>query len=1036
MKSWLKYTLRTAAILLTATLLTTSCLQSDFDEPLLAGDTVKVSFNVGVDNDMVTRVGEGESIDKLLVAIYKQDGTFVRAEIDDATVTDGKISGNLSFELLRNQNYKAVFFAYNSTGYDVSSDFQTITANYGVSNPEQLDAFRGAIDFTATANTSLSTTLYRAVALFVVGAKNENFESGEVKLSLPGAPTAIKTLTGATSATSNISLTFTPNGSKVDGNDAYTLLAMTYVLPGTIQPTITTVDGDKQVANAITFAANKRYNLLGDSLFVNSSWGGEIQITSLPAENVDSNGWIHIKTAEELAYLIKNGDNATVAAGANISSTRANGVKKYHICPGTDLVDMGDWTDKPTDAVSFTNTIIDAGKWADDTPTVDKTCTRGCYTIKGLALVNGIFGNANGVTVQNLNIEGATIGSNTAESVGIIANTATGSLTLTNITVSGTVTGANKVGGLVGYIDSATGTTATLTDCSSSATVNATAKAGALVGWFDGYDESETLNFIDCSTTSESTFTTPFCGDEQACFNTNDLALSTYEQHLLGGEEYCRGTINYGYVDGDGNLTSERFFYRWDGVRKVTPLTENSSTSIYSPYDLADCQGKTITSMTFHNDVDMGGTDEELEWDGNTIRTTVGVDFARRFTPIQSVKDLTGNNCTIHNLRVQMTHDGSGAGLIQNISGGTVKDLTINKAYIFNDNNWSLGIPSYPKTGPVKDNGEGNAYAGTLTPIASGTTTISNIHVTNGKVFGICKMGGLIGKATNSNDMNVVGCSVEGCILQNYRANVPNYYDIVQSISMLWVTCLGTWYTQGECGGLIGFVQCSKASIDNCKVTNTNINCYGQENKYVYANVHTDLDNSNHFKTQEQKTFFGQTYWADLTNTARAETLIAGRHVNQFIGDVVSQNASEGGTAYTTNITNYEVSGNKYFDKPAENTNNEYNHNCPSFGVTCEVVGCAYYVGVDINIQSGESLGHVKFYAGTLKFQKKNSSNTYTITETASNGDKADWIGGDFINLKTFLSSPKRIYHTELSPIIPDANDGGYSKTDPRSGNN
>lgn len=275
MKSWLKYTLRTAAILLTATLLTTSCLQSDFDEPLLAGDTVKVSFNVGVDNDMVTRVvGDGTKIDSLLVAIYRADSTFVSAEIDKAEVKNGKISGKLDFELLRNQNYKAVFFAYNSTGYTVSSDSQTITANYGVgvSNPELLDAFRGAIDFTATANTSLSTTLTRAVALFVVGAKN--FKSGEVTLSLPQAPTTFSTLTGKTTTEkSDISLTFTPNGSKVDDNDAYTLLAMTYVLPGTIQPTITTVDGAK-TPSAITFAANKRYNLLGDSLFVNSSWGG------------------------------------------------------------------------------------------------------------------------------------------------------------------------------------------------------------------------------------------------------------------------------------------------------------------------------------------------------------------------------------------------------------------------------------------------------------------------------------------------------------------------------------------------------------------------------------------------------------------------------------------------------------------------------------------------------------------------------------------------------------------------------------------
>ena len=1027
MKSWLKYTLRTAAILLTATLLTTSCLQSDFDEPLLAGDTVKVSFNVGVDNDMVTRVGEGENINSLLVAIYKENNDFVSAEIDNATVTDGKISGNLDFELLRNQNYKAVFFAYNSTGYTVNSDFQTITANYSVSNPELLDAFRGAIDFTATANTSLSTTLTRAVALFVVGAKNENFESGEVTLSLPGAPTAFSTLTGATSDTNNISLTFTPNGSKVDGNNAYTLLAMTYVLPGTIQPTITTVDGDKQVANAITFTANKRYNLLGDSLFVNFSWGGEIEITSLPAENVDSDGWIHIKTAEELAYLIKNGDNATVAAGANISSTRADEVKKYHICPGADL-DMSMWKneDKPTTAVSFKNTIIDVGKWDEDTPTVNQTCEDGCYTIKGLTLANGIFGNAIGVTVQNLNIEGATIGSNAAEGVGIIANTATGSLTLTNITVSGTVTGASKVGGLVGYIDSETGTTATLTDCSSSATVNATAKAGALVGWFNGYDESETLNFIDCSTTSESTFTTPFCSDEQACFNTNDLALSTYEQHLLGGEEYCRGTINYGYVDGDGNLTSERFFYRWDGVRKVTPLTENSSTSIYSPYDLAYLQGNeytsTVSSMTFHNDVDMGGTDEELEWDGNTIRTTVGVDFARRFTPIRSVKNLTGNNCTIHNLRVQMTHDGSGAGLIQNISGGTVKDLTINKAYIFNDNNWSLGIPSYPKLeSECKDRGEGNAYAGTLTPIASGTTTISNIHVTNGKVFGICKMGGLIGKATDSNDMNIVGCSVEGCTIQNYRANVPNYYPIVSSISSYYITCLGAWYTQGECGGLIGFIQCKNAHITDCSVINTNIDCYEQENKGVTANIveSSRFDSSNNFKTGVKRKGY-------------AHTLIAGRHVNQFIGDIVSQNGTGGGSDYTVTITNHTVSGNKYFNINAEITDNKYNHYYESAKIYCDIVGCAYYVGVDINFLGFIQLGHVRYYAGTLNFSKDGES--YSMTESSKNGDKKDWIGGDFYDYEISLFSHKgtTTFHSAPNSVIPTE---GYSKTDPRSGN-
>lgn len=954
MKSWLKYTLRTAAILLTATLLTTSCLQSDFDEPLLAGDTVKVSFNVGVDNDMVTRVGEGGSINKLLVAIYKQDGTFVRAEkIDNATVTDGKISGNLDFELLRNQNYKAVFFAYNSTGYDVSSDSQTITANYGVSNPELLDAFRGAIDFTATANTSLSTTLTRAVALFVVGAKNENFESGEVTLSLPQAPTAINTLTGATSATSNISLTFTPDGSKVDGNGNYTLLAMTYVLPGTIQPTITTVDGDKQVANAITFAANKRYNLLGDSLFVNSSWGGEIQITSLPAENVDSNGWIHIKTAEELAYLIKYGDDATVAAGANISSTRVDGVKKYHICPGADL-DMGTWKneDKPTTAVSFTNTIIDAGKWDGDAPTVDQTCEDGCYTIKGLTLANGIFGNANDVTVQNLNIEGATIGSNTAESVGIIANTTTGSLTLTNITVSGKVTGANKVGGLVGYIDSATGTTATLTDCSSSATVNATAKAGALVGWFDGYDESETLNFIDCSTTSESTFTTPFCRDEQACFNTNDLELTDNEQHLLGGEEYCRGTINYGSVDGDGNLTSERFFYRWDGVRKVTPLTENSSTSIYSPYDLADCQGKSITSMTFYNDVDMGGTEADFNKTGTSIRDDMSFKFTNEFKSLNSVSTLDGKNCTIYNLRIDRRNTGSGAFILN--GGGTHKNLTFDGAYIV-----------VTHVTPITN---ANAYAGTLSAMNYSTYTIENVDCKNGKIFAICKMGGLIGgfAKENSAKLTCKNCDIDNYYLENYVVDYDDTFNVGQTTTIAGMQVSGTatqtFITSGEVGGLIGFIK-GNAEITHCSVKNSVINCYGQP----------DLETKLRAVVGTSGTLDGYGYY-----------LVAGRHVNQFIGDLYPI-----GISTVISLQDNTISNNSY---GANNSVNQHNNHFYEFSrkkknegsrlkpknyayytikKETPYAGCVYYVGIQMEMGGttytfADELGTVKIDDLTL----------------------------------------------------------------------
>ncbi len=911
MKSWLKYRLRTAAILLTATLLTTSCLQSDFDEPMLAGDTVKVSFNVGVDNDMVTRVGEGGSINSLLVAIYKQDGTFVSAEIDNATVTDGKISGNLDFELLRNQNYKAVFFAYNSTGYTVTDNFQTITANYGVSNPELLDAFRGAIDFTATANTSLSTTLTRAVALFVVGAKNENFKSGDVTLSLPSAPTAFSTLTGATSDTSNISLTFTPNGSYVDGNNAYTLLAMTYVLPGTIQPTITTVDGDKQVANAITFAANKRYNLLGDSLFVNFSWGGEIEITSLPAENVDSDGWIHIKTAEELAYLIKNGDNATVAAGANISSTRADGVKKYHICPGADL-DMSMWKneDKPTTAVSFTNTIIDAGKWDEDTPTVNQTCEDGCYTIEGLTLANGIFCNANGVTVQNLNIEGATIGSNTAEGVGIIANTATGSLTLTNITVSGTVTGTNKVGGLVGYISNSEGNEATISNCHSTATVTTNNESdktnheifvGGLVGCFRGNTKDEVLTFEGNCSANETGYFTPFCDAEQACFNSD----CTVTENLLGGEENCRGSVYYG---------ESRFFYRWDGVRKVTPLTENSSTSIYSPYDLADCQGKSITSMTFHNDVDMGGQgiDGKFYIPTEFTQSAQDSDDDRPFSPISTVRTLNGaksstDNYTVYNLYIKRLNSETSNAFIQTASGTTThKNLNFNNC---------CTVATHKEVST-----DAKAYGAIVCCNIDATYTMENVHATECKVFALQKVGTLAARVVGTSTLQ--NCTVNNCYIENYKCMIPEVF----TGSAMSITASATFYPHGEIGGMFGFVQTNEnannvITINNCKVLNTTIDAYGQPDQDAQLS-------GNSFLT-------GAAYLAGYY-------LVPGRHVSTFIGNI---RLAATGKVMITNCSTHTGS------QCVNSEGNDKHNNTYSY------IGQAYYVfGVDATSDSDMSV--------------------------------------------------------------------------------
>ena len=95
MKNWLLNTLRTAVILLSATLLITSCLQSDFDEPLLDGETVMVSFNSSIDNQALTRAWDGTNVDKLYFELYVDQSRIERKEFD---VTDGNIV-NFKIEL-------------------------------------------------------------------------------------------------------------------------------------------------------------------------------------------------------------------------------------------------------------------------------------------------------------------------------------------------------------------------------------------------------------------------------------------------------------------------------------------------------------------------------------------------------------------------------------------------------------------------------------------------------------------------------------------------------------------------------------------------------------------------------------------------------------------------------------------------------------------------------------------------------------------------------------------------------------------------
>lgn len=548
-------------------------------------------------------------------------------------------------------------------------------------------------------------------------------------------------------------------------------------------------------------------------------------------------------------------------------------------------------------------------------------------------------------------------------------------------------------GGLVGCFakngDGATTSTATFTNCTTSATVKSYMEAtnyfyGKMVGQLGGYNNDEKLYFVNCDGTNATLV--PLY--DQGTKNAETAILSLNEEHradfctttlnnatndLLGGERYCRGMV---YFDGD------RFFYEWDGMRAATMIKDADGRNlVYSPFDLAKAQGVSYgdtTGIVFMTSVDMGG---------------------HTFKPINYVRYLDGGGYELHNLKVVRTHDAAnnrGAGFIIYASGTTVhKNLTFVGADVTCNHDTTIAAPAY---GDDKDGGAGNAYAGTLVSRswrssitdADGNTTgyttytISNVHARSGKVRGVCKVGGLVGAMRGEITMD--NCSVDNYVVENYDPKVVNYYTMQKSIASdnYMVEGLQWWYTAGECGGLIGFLEAHSANISNCSVTNTAVNCTGQPNKDVIANI---------WDTSE---WTEGAYQSGVTIRGNATTTIAGRHVNQFIGDVRSRRTetqAENGTGeYTMTISDYTVSGNTYNGVSADGAN-DYNHNYAS-DKYCEIVGCLYYVGVDMG-----SIAHVSECAGTFTFNAKGGEAT-TLTEAIGDGNNMDWFGGNCKDLK------------------------------------
>ena len=483
-------------------------------------------------------------------------------------------------------------------------------------------------------------------------------------------------------------------------------------------------------------------------------------------------------------------------------------------------------------------------------------------TISGLnvPLAAGLFSRVKDSKIYNFTLNNCTVGdqenvSNTL-GTGMVIGSASGTVEVSDVTVSEcNVCAPCKVGGLAGSVIDAT---CTFTSCQVKNTDVATIYRKGISGWCGGFigfvgrseeksgvvtvkvetnqcvlnggtvkahKESDTrgvglflgaLNGFD----SKESFTMTGC-TVNTTFTGLDANASKHPNYLIGAHKYMNGII---LIDGS------TYAFPWDGVTKTQPVLSDGAYHVYTAEELAWFQGMTESTnkILIHRDIDLGG------YVFNPIYKANHIDGAKA----------DGNNSEIRNLKVVRTNCGreDGGAFIRQASGTTVhKNLTFRNADITATHD--------------PDADHGNAYCATLCGNMTGTYTMTNVHAYDGKLYGVNKMGGLLGRvAPGTSGATISDCFVSGYYIENYEVDKPE--DFGYSFMPV------VFYPQGEVGGMIGFIH-GNANVSNCRVENTEIKAYGQDDKNMII-------------------------------------LVPGRHIGTVIGDIRTSSSANN---YTVTIT-------------------------------------------------------------------------------------------------------------------------------------
>ena len=831
------------------------------------GESVSITFRPTLGSELNTRaIGDATGIDRLTVAVYEGTQTlskkFSFSEEWDIVKRNG-----IALTLIEGHSYKILFWAENSenSAYNITDDGRVVVdyddyINGGFAKMEEMDAFFGISSITVGSqkienNGEIKLSRPLAQLNFADNATQPEVGTHKTIVTFHGIASSFNPFTGAVEMSNTdqafVFTDFPTETLMVEGSTYYYLSSNYLFAPQTgtvnISATIDVQNTDgtsiKTIElSGITLEKNKKTNVTGSIVQQPETWSVWDGVSKSQPTTDAQNRYI-IDDAADIAWLCENG------LGLNANSSFLQ----------TKDIDMSDKT--------ITSIKLPTGSTYDG----------GGKTIKNFA--NSLFGDAISLTVKDLAVENIVASGSTH--IGTLVNTLQGSSSFANVSVlNSTVTTTNgAAGGMIGYIVRTTEKNrnetldVSFTCCKlNGVSVSGSASEGKFVGLLSGYDNNEALSFdseCEAADVSVADYTSVYTKTNNSVWVTGDVT-NKYDG-WLGAENYRRAKVTFGGV---------RMAPRWDG-KTVTAKTdlllyngENNKYEVYSPFDLAGVRNATASPAALYlmENVDMfgHGSDGEYFVHSNFTKSAFNSTDDNKFNAFSSIALLEGNNKGIYNLAL----NANGSDRYAFILSGNNGDIHRNTSF----HNCCTVVPHV-----VKDN-EDKSYGATVVLSISGATyTMENVHAYGCKVFALQKTGIIAGRVTSLTMATIKDCTVNNCYIENYDCK-----DHAEKFGSGLIST--TFYTPGEVGGFIGFVE-NFATISNCHVKGTTIYAFGQDNErllYIYT--------------------------------------VYGRHVGQFIGDIRTSDDEKDKIVLTNCSVDSNTKCTKRWDKHGK----------------CNMIGCVY----------------------------------------------------------------------------------------------